>query len=464
MTEALSRQTSKAQTASSETWKSRWLSFENPRATEYAVGAEHVSSYYAATAHLPQYEALVDDVLCDVVVVGGGFSGVSLARELAKSRIEVVMLEARRVGWGASGRNGGQVLPGLAKSTHEVRSKMGDDIADELWQISLNGLNSIHQNIADLSIECDLQRGHIYAAEKPRHERYLKAMLAEWQSVGYGHGRWLGKSALQEHFPTSRYTGAIYDKHAAHFHPLKYLAALAKDAHSCGARLFEKSPAVSIKNLDGRVEVSTPNGVVRAKRAVVAGNAYLPPIASKVKRVLHRETVSVASYVLVTKPIDAELLRSVFPSKAAVADLNFVVNYFRPLKDNRLLFGGGLNFGNSDGAAIEKSIRRDIQKYVPGLAHAETEYFWGGHVSMSRNYLPTLGHLDDEIIYVQGFSGHGVNVTHGVASEIAAHLSGLKSRFGLLASLKRSLFPGGHWLQTPLVLLGSAYAKISDRF
>jgi gamma-glutamylputrescine oxidase len=420
---------------------------------------DHVDSYYAATAHTwPGHPSLEGDVTADVCVIGGGLSGISTALHLAERGYSVVLLEARRIAWGASGRNGGQFIFGFASSQDKLVDQLGFDVAKRMFDVSVEALDLLENRIARHGIACDLQHGHIHAAVKPRHV----TELGEWQRelserYGYRSLRWLDRDELRSLFATDRYRGGLLDSRSGHLHPLNYTLGLAGAAETAGVRIFENSAVTSVQPGDP-VVVTTAQGCVRARYAALCCNAYLDELVPR----LRARIMPVSTYIVATEPLGLERVTSLIRENYALAAVNWVLDYYRRSADHRLLFGGRVSYSGLDPLNTANATRARMLKVFPQLADTKIEYAWGGYVDISMSRSPDFGRIAPNIYYLQGYSGHGVALT-GIAGKLVADaIAGHAERFDLFTKLEHRNFPGGKTLRTPLLVLAMLWYRLKD--
>jgi gamma-glutamylputrescine oxidase len=421
----------------------------------------YVPSYYAATAHAAAQRPTLQGALeADVCVVGGGIAGCSAALHLAERGLSVVLLEAQRIGWGASGRSGAQAIHGVAAGQAKLDRLIGPAAARSVWEVSVEGLALMRQLIRRFSIDCDWVDGYMLTAVKQRHVRELHAELTELRD-GYGYPslRYLAREELRALLATDRYLGALYDSNSAHLHPLNYTLGLARAAESLGAHIFEGTRALSFADAPGaKVRISTPEGEVRARFLVLCGNVYLgataPTLAAKI--------MAVATYIVATEPLGKERARALIANNAAVSDMNWVLDYFRRSADQRLLFGGRVNYSGFKSFDAPSATRARMLKVFPQLADVRIEYSWGGEVDITLNRAPHFGRLAPNIYFLQGFSGHGIALT-GIAGKLAAEaIGGMAERFDVFARIPHANFPGGLALRRPALVLAMLYYRLKD--
>jgi gamma-glutamylputrescine oxidase len=418
----------------------------------------HVRSWYADTAEpQPSHPALQGDVSCDVCVVGGGYTGLSAALHLAERGYDVVLLEAERVGWGASGRNGGQIISGFNRSMTEIAGWVGKDDARRLWEMGEEAKDLLRDRVERHRIACDLHWGYLLAALKPRHLYALKELHDEVSGLyGYDKTRLVGCDEVQTLVRTESYIGGLVDDGSGHLHPLNYALGLARAASAAGVRIFEDSRVLDLVH-GAMPEVRTAGGTVRARHLVLAGNAYLgrliPSIASRI--------IPVATYMIATEPLGEARATALLPGNIAVSDINFVLNYYRRTPDHRFLFGGGVSYSGFDQPGLAGSLRRTMLKYFPQLADARVEYCWGGHVAITLNRTPHFGRIGSNVYFAHGYSGHGVALAGLAGKLIAEAVGGTAERFDVFARLPHASFPGG-LLRKPLLVLAMMWYRLRD--
>ena len=394
----------------------------------------------------------------DVGIIGGGLAGCSAALHLAKRGYRVALLEARFVGYGASGRSGGQTIFGLAASQKALAAQVGAEDARRLFDLSIEALDLTQSLIRNYRIDCDYRPNHVHVATKSRHLREL----AEWvhelhHDYGYESARLLDREELQAHVRSARYLGGLIDSRSGHLHPLKYTQGLARAAEAAGVRIFENTQALNYK--DGReLVVRTAQGALRCAQLVLCGNAYLGPVAP----VLARRILGVGTYIIATQPLDPERVRALLPSDAAIADINWILDYFRRSADHRILFGGRVSYSAFEPPRLAESMRRRMVRVFPQIAHVKVQYTWGGFLDITMSRAPDFGRLAPNVFYLQGFSGHGMSLTGLAGKLVAEAVSGTAERFDVFARLPHRDFPGGPLLRRPSLVLAMLYYRLRD--
>jgi gamma-glutamylputrescine oxidase len=425
-------------------------------------------SYYAATApQAPAHAPLpTGEHACDVAVIGGGLAGLSAAIELRQRGFAVTLLEAREIGHGASGRNGGQAIYGLACDITTIEDQLGHDAARQVFAMSIEALDLVRERIAQFAIDCDWRDGYLGVAMNARKARALRDEV-ELLAARYDHPlRWIERAELPQWIASPRYVAAAHDPRSGHLHPLKYARGLARAAQSLGVALHEQTALRSLlPGTDGAVLRTDGGAVLRARHVLLAGNVYLQALAPQVAPALHARIMPVGTYIVCSQPLAPETARALIPCGAAVCDNNFVLDYFRTTPDHRLLYGGRVSYSTRTPMDLAGSMARRMQTTFPQLAGVQAEYAWGGFVDISMSRAPDFGRLPDfgdRVYYLQGFSGHGLALTGLAGKLVAEAIAGDASRFDVFARLKHLPFPGGAALRTPTLVLGMAYARLRD--
>ncbi|MBB3183559.1 gamma-glutamylputrescine oxidase [Halomonas fontilapidosi] len=420
---------------------------------------DHAASWYAATANdAPERAALEGEVSCDVCVVGAGFTGISAALHLAEAGFSVVVLEAVKVGYGASGRNGGQIVNSYSRDMDVIEAKYGAETARALGDMAFEGNRIIRERVERYAIDCDLRDGNLFAACNARQLQGLREHQALWERYGYRELELLEGQAVKREVDTERYTGALVDHGGGHLHPLNLVLGQAAAVESLGGRIFEYSTVTGVEH-GTPVVVRTAEGSVRAERVVMAGNAYLKGVLPEIEG----RSMPCGTQIITTEPLDEARARALIPHGLAVEDCNYLLDYYRLTHDNRLLYGGGVNYGGSDPADIAGVIRPKMLTTFPSLADVKVEYAWSGTFLMTLNRLPQFGVINDNVYYAQGYSGHGVTCTHLAGRLIAEVMTGREERFDAFAGLPQLPFPGGRLLRVPLSAIGAWYYQTRDK-
>lgn len=415
-------------------------------------------SFYALANPSPGVRPVLSgDHAADVCVVGGGITGCSAALHLAERGLRVVLIDGERVGFGASGRSGGQLIAGYNRDQATLARLVGRDDARRLWDLSEEALALTRGLIARHAIACALTPGHLLVATKPRHLADIAATAEEWTALGRPGIEVWDTARTRQAVASERYIGALADPGGGHLDPLAYTRGLAAAAEAAGASLYEGSPMVSWQEGDPAV-VRTPAGSVTAPFVVLAGNAYLWAR----ERRLGRTIMPVGTYLVATAPLGGDRARALIPGNQAVSDLNFVLDYFRRSPDDRLLFGGRVSYSRRPPGDLKAAMRATLLRAFPQLADVPVEHAWGGFVAITLNRLPQFGRLAPNVLYAQGFSGHGLALA-GLAGKLAAEaVAGQAGRFDVFTRIPHAAFPGGTALRTPLLVAGMAWHRLRD--
>ncbi len=419
------------------------LLFANDRAGDYP------ESYYAATATLlPPFPRLVGEARADVCVVGGGFTGLSTALHLAKAGVDVVMLEAHRVGFGASGRNGGQVGSGLRIDQDEVERLYGRDDALKYWQIGEDA-KALVRDLAD-----DWRPGiaHVDWSAKGATETREYADFLRGEPYSYDQVAPLSGEEARALIPGSTFHGGLIDRGAGHIHPLKFALKLAQLAQDAGVRIFENSLVHDIRGI-----VRTGQGRVKAEHTVLALNGY----HERLHPALSARVMPINNFIVATEPLDDPA--SVLAEDVAVADSKFVVNYWRLSEDNRLLFGGGESYGDRFPKDIQALVRKPMLEIYPGLRDVRIDYAWGGTLAVTSSRLPDFAHIEPGLWSASGYSGHGVALATYAGKMMAGAITGDASRFDLMNNLRPLAFPGMGIARRPLLNLAMRWFALRDQ-
>lgn len=417
------------------------------------------ASYYAATANMTKERpALQEAKQTDVCVIGAGYTGLSTALFLLEKGFSVTVLEAAKVGFGASGRNGGQIVNSYSRDLDSIERSVDSSAAKLIGQMAFEGGRIIRERVARYNIQCDLKDGGVFAALSQKQMHHLEAQKALWERYGYHQLELLDEQDIKRVVASDRYIGGMLDKQGGHIHPLNLALGEATAVESLGGVVYENSPAVRIERGEQPL-IHTPTGNVRAKFVVVAGNAYLGDLIPE----LAAKSMPCGTQVIATEPLDDELARSLLPQDYCVEDCNYLLDYYRLSADKRLIYGGGVVYGARDPADIESIIHPKMLKTFPQLAKVRIDYAWTGNFLLTLSRLPQVGRLGNNIYYSQGCSGHGVTYTHVAGKVIAEALSGQAERFDAFASLPHYPFPGGQRFQVPLSALGALYYSLRDR-
>ncbi|KVO53861.1 NAD(P)/FAD-dependent oxidoreductase [Burkholderia stagnalis] len=420
----------------------------------------HVASYYAGThpepiLHRLQLDARVD---ADVLVVGAGFSGLHTALRLALAGKRVVVLEASRVAWAASGRNGGQALLGWSCDMPPIEAALGRDGAHELWDSMRWAAAEVCELPTRHGFDIDYRPGSLWAAVRPRRVAMLTQARDEAaERWGYERLRVIPRTEMPEWIGSARYVAALYDPEAGHLNPLKLALGLAQTIERAGGRIFEQSRVLDYRETNGGYVARTAGGEVRADVLVLACNAYVDRLDAE----LARRLLPVGTYQVATAPLDPDVARALLPHDTCVIDNQFVPDYFRLSPDRRLLFGGGCTYLGGIPADIAAATRPHLERVFPQLRGVPLDFAWGGHIDISMRRTPDVGRHGQRY-WLQGFSGHGVLPTLAGARAVADAVLGDDRLLALYQRIRNPRFPGGDRLAAPLEAIGKVWYRLRD--
>lgn len=434
---------------------------------------QHAPSWYSASANqLPDFQSLKGETHCDVCIIGGGFTGLSAALHLADDGFDVILLEANKVGWGASGRNGGQVGSGQNRDQFTLEKQHGDEIAHQLFDLSVDACELVRHLISTHDIQCDYQSGVLEAtisdAEQQEAERYAEHLHKKYnhQSVSV-----FDRNSLREVLASDAYSGGLLDSSAGHCHPLNYATGLAAAAKRAGATICEQSRVAAIdydaasthspvkSPSQNRHRIKTAEGSVLASKLVFACNGYLGDLNKDIAR----RVMPINNYIVATEPLGEEQAASLIANNMAVADSLFVVNYFRLSGDSRLLFGGGESWGYRFPRDIRALVRPRLLSIFPQLEAAELDYAWGGTLAITRTRMPCYSEPASGVYSASGYSGHGVAMATLSGKLVSDAIAGNSTGFDLIASLPAPAFPGNSRLRQPLLAAAMGWYSMLDR-
>jgi len=427
----------------------------NPR-----VGFEK-SWYYATATEIAPFPRLEASMTADVCIVGGGYTGLSAAIELAEAGMSVVLLESYRVGAGASGRNGGVLGSGQRKDQDVLEEWLGEDDARRMWQIACDANQLVRDRIARFNIDCHLKDGELTVAHRARYESELWDYAEHLEKrYHYPHLTAVSRDEVREMLGIDSYFGGYVDRQAGHIHPLNLAIGLARAADESGAMIFEHSAATAYKQVPEGVIVNTDAGEVRARYLIIACNGYLDGF----EKIVDRYQMPINNFVLATEPLGSDLARSINRDDLAVVDTRFVVNYFHNSPDHRLIFGGGENYSSKYPHDIKAFVRKRMLEVYPDLKDVRIDYGWGGTLAITMRRMPHFGRKGESVYWAQGYSGHGIAMANMGGKLIAEAIKGNAAGFDLFANLKHFPFPGGRLLRWPALVAGMLYYSMLDRF
>lgn len=420
----------------------------------------HTESYYAASANDTRIRPRLEEHLeTDVCVIGAGYTGLSSALHLLESGFKVVVLEAARIGWGASGRNGGQIVNSYSRDIDVIEKTVGKEKAKLFGEMAFEGGRIIRERIEKYNIDCDLKNGGVFAALNQKQMGHLKAQKALWEAHGHTEQlEILDEAGIRNVVNTERYVGGMLDKSGGHIHPLNLALGEARAVESLGGKIFEDSAVLDVVEGEPAI-VKTEFGQVKARFVVVAGNAYL----GKLMPELMAKSMPCGTQVITTEPLSDEMAKSLLPQDYCVEDCNYLLDYFRLSGDKRLIYGGGVVYGARDPDNIKSIILPKMLETFPQLKGVRIDYTWTGNFLLTLSRLPQVGRIGKNIYYSQGCSGHGVTYTHLAGKLIAEVLNGQATRFDVFAELPHYPFPGGHALRVPFSAIGAWYYTMRDK-
>ena len=424
--------------------------------------AERCPSYYSASLNQEtDYPTLQGQISVDVVIIGGGFTGVASAVELAERGLKVAIVESHKIGWGATGRNGGQVtgsLSGDDAMRKQMRNRLGAEVDDFIWQLRWRGQQIIQQRVAKYAIHCDLKHGHLHAAYKPSHMPGLQADYEEAVRRGMADEvSLLDRDGVRALLDSELYCGAIKNSRNLHLHPLNLCIGEAKAAESLGALIFEHSEVLQIVH-GANPAVITAQGRIDAKQVLLAGDVYHKLEPQKLKGMIF----PAMGGIVTTAPL-GELAKQINPQDLAVYDCRFVLDYYRLTADGRLLFGGGCNYSGRDSRDIAAELRPAIERTFPALKGVPIDFQWSCAMGIVVNRIPQLGKLSDNVWYCQGYSGHGIATSHIMGEIMANALTGSLEKFDTFAACSHIKVPLGDVLGNPMLAVGMWYYQLLEK-
>jgi gamma-glutamylputrescine oxidase len=443
-----------------------------------AVQTHLPPSLYEASLTQPrlEYPPLNNSIDCDVCVVGGGFMGLHTALNLQEQGLKVVLLEAQRIGYGASGRNGGHVIPEFGGSQRNFETHLDMESAQRVWHLTHASADHLRARIQQYHIDCDYQSGHIEAAITPKHA----VALADWQAHLAKHyhykNQWIKKNELSQFVGSRRYIAGVIDKNGGHLHPLKLALGMALALQQGGGEIYENSPVRSWANTGNKVRVHTSKDHVTCEHLVLGCNVDMGSIQTSASQRLAKHILPVGSWVIATEPLNANLAHDVLPSRAAVVDMRFILDYFRLSADNRMVFGGGCSYTGKESPSNLKAIMQSKMVQVfPQLIDTKVEFAWGGLIDISMNRMPDFGYAEIQnnksgyaenqnkrVLYAQGFSGSGVVATVAAANVISNAIMGNQDDLAMFRRIQHMPFFGGKILRGPITAAGMLYHRFLD--
>ena len=431
------------------------------KARAYAGNGDHTTSFYAASANIRTLRpTLTGNLIFDVCIVGAGFSGLSTALHLAEQGHNVAVVEGARIGWGASGRNGGQVVNGLNASLRTINRRYGQDTANFVAGLVMEGGEIIRERVKTYDIQCDYKPTNLFAACTDAHVRELEDRLALWQGYGLNTQEMVSKNQIRDHVGTDMYAGGMIDHSGGHMHPLNLALGEADAIEKNGGTIFEMSRVIDVDYEAARPVVKTDTGSITCKTVVLCGNAYLGKVVPK----LTSRVMPVSTQMMATEQLSDDLAKRLLPTDTCVEDIRYILDYYRLSADNRLLFGGGTVYGGADPRDIEAKLRKNMNKVFPELVNTKIEHAWSGNFALSFSRVPQMGRLNNNTYFAHGYSGHGVTGSHTFGRILAEAISGDASRYDVFEKVPYIPFPGGRMFRVPYSMIGSWYYSFKDKF
>lgn len=413
--------------------------------------------YIASLSDAAPRPALEGDIEADICVVGAGYTGLSAALDLAEKGFSTVVLEAEQVGFGASGRNGGQICTAFSKDMDWIEGKAGRDVARTAWEVAMDGRALLVDRLQRYGIDCDLQWGYLHVALKERARGEMQSYAETLDRYGYSGCQVLDKAATAGRVASDRFVGALHEPLAGHLHPLKYARGLGRAVEVAGGRIFERS-AVTFADIDAAEPVvRTAGGSVRAKHLVLAGNAYL----GRLVPYLANRIMPVGSYIVATEQLGQNRAAGLIPGNEAVCTWAFIPEYFRRSADGRMLYGGRATYSGWTPRDLGAYMRPRMLESFPQLGDVRLDHAWGGHIGITVERMPHIGRLGPATFFAHGFSGQGVVLSAMYGRLMAEAIAGRLERFDVMAGIKPVIFPGGP-LRTPLLTLGMLFYRLRD--
>ena len=420
---------------------------------------EHTSSYYAASKNWQtDYPVLKGEHQCDVAILGGGFTGVSAALRLIQHGYKVAIVEANRISWGASGRNGGQLIDGFVNDLYKLEKKIGKKGTQIAYQMGIECRDLVLERIKKYSIDCDLRFGFLDVAMNQGDIDDFHEWIEEKEKNNYPHKmEFIPKERLHEHIGSERYIAGVVNYGNGHLHPINLCIGEARAVTEQGGMIFEQSHVHKIEHGE-KPKLYTEQGVMHAKKVIIAGNAYL----GKTEPKLAGAVIPSGSYIIATEPLSESLANELLPSNMAVCDQRVGLDYFRLSADRRMLFGGLCNYSGRDPKSITGVLKPKMNRAFPQLIDKKVDYEWGGYLGISINRIPQMGRIENNTYYVQGYSGHGLCPAHIAGNVIADAIAGDTERFDVFDKIKHLRLPGGIWFANPALALGMMWYRLKE--
>lgn len=432
------------------------------RLNDHIHSNDYPVSYYAATCNdTAGFSTLVGDETVDVCIIGGGFSGIATALNLSERGYKVCVLEQNRIGWGATGRNGGQIIGGYGQSLwahKEMVKTYGEQGGAAVWDMAVECVDIIKNWVEKYKIDCDLRWGYIDVAMKKSEMEVLKKSIDELAEKDYPYEtKIVGKDEISDYVVSDQYIGGRTNDGWGQVHVLNLVLGEARAAEKLGAKIYENAEVTDIIH-GARPRVVTNNGTITADFVVVTGNGYLGNLIPK----LNSRVLPAGSYIIATEPLSDEQIASTAPLGWPTCDQRWALDYFRITEDKRMLFGGLATYSGRHPKNISAALIPKMDKVFPGLKGIRVDYEWGGYMGIGLKRIPMVGRLSDNVYFATGYGGHGVAPTHMSAKLVSEAIAGQAERYDILASINHPPFPGGKYLMKPAHTIGMAYYRLRD--
>lgn len=425
----------------------------------YAGDGNHTNSYYAASANpSPQRPRVEGFSEVDICIVGAGYSGISAGLSLVEKGYKVAIVEGARVGWGASGRNGGQIVNGLNASLSTIEKRYGPEVGAFVGGLVQEGGKIIRERVKKYDIQCDLKDKNLYTTFHPKQMRELEAKQALWRKFGMDDHELLDKTQIRDHVGTDAYFGGMIDHSGGHMHPLNLCLGEAAAFEQLGGIIYEMSTVTSTDYSGDKPLVKTAHGEIKCQTLILCGNAYLGNVVRK----LTPRVMPVSTQIMATEPLSENLARELLPTDMCVEDVRYILDYYRLSADNRMLFGGGTVYGGADPSDIETKLRGNMDKIFPQLKSVKIDYAWSGNFALSFSRVPQMGRLHKNVYFAHGYSGHGVTGSHLFGRILSEAVDGDMSRFDVFSKVRWFPFPGGRMFREQYSMIGSWWYAVRD--
>ena len=421
---------------------------------------EKISFYRSSVEDLNSQDQLTSDIDVDICVIGGGLTGISSAINLSKKGYSVILCEARKIGWGASGRNGGQLGIGMRKDQFTIEKKLGLKHAKELWSLGLEAVEDVKNLIKENEIDCHLVNGVMSTAcfEKDidEYKFEIEHMAKNYDFEGY---KFFNKEKIREEINSKMYLAGLLNSGSYHLNPLKLTLGLAKVAQKNKVKIFENTPIEKIREEGDRVQVMSKKGLIRANQVVVACNGYLDSILGSKKN----KFMPINNYVVATEPLGEKRARELIKNNYAVCDTRFIIDYYRFSEDWRMIFGGGETFTSNFVKNATSFVSKRMIKVFPQLQNVKIDYSWGGTLAITVNRLPHFGTLmNNKVSFAFGYSGHGLALSVLAGKLIGENIHGDHERFKFFSDINHMSIPLGSIFRRPIYSSAILYYKIRD--